>query len=43
MLFRSEGDWSAGFDTVDDLAELPAGWTGGIWTNRVDIIAPRIG
>ena len=43
VLVRGEGDWSAGFDTADDLAELPAGWTGGIWTNRVDIIAPRIG
>jgi glycerophosphoryl diester phosphodiesterase len=39
VLVRGEGEWSAGFDTPADLAELPDGWTGGIWTNRVDVIA----
>lgn len=42
VLVRGEGDWSAGFDTVDDLAELPDGYTGGVWTNRVDVIAPTL-
>lgn len=39
VLVRGQGDWSAGFDTADDLGELPDGYTGGIWTNRVDVIA----
>jgi len=42
VLVRGEGDWSAGFDSPDDLAELPDGYTGGIWTNRVDVIAPKL-
>jgi glycerophosphoryl diester phosphodiesterase len=42
VLVRGEGDWSAGFDTADDLAEVPDGYTGGIWTNRVDVIAPLV-
>jgi glycerophosphoryl diester phosphodiesterase len=31
----------AGIDTDDDLAWLPAGFSGGIWTNRIERIAPR--
>ncbi len=42
VLVRGEGDWSAGFDTAEDLAELPDGYTGGIWTNRVDVIKPLV-
>ncbi|MET7424573.1 glycerophosphodiester phosphodiesterase family protein [Dactylosporangium sp. NPDC005555] len=42
VLVRGEGDWSAGFDTAADVAELPDGWTGGIWTNRVDVLAPLV-
>jgi glycerophosphoryl diester phosphodiesterase len=43
VLVRGEGEWSAGFDTPEDLAELPDGYAGGIWTNRVDVIAPLVG
>ncbi|MFB9451230.1 glycerophosphodiester phosphodiesterase [Dactylosporangium vinaceum] len=42
VLVRYVGDWSAGFDTPADLATLPKGWTGAIWTNRVDVIAPLL-
>jgi glycerophosphoryl diester phosphodiesterase len=42
VLVRGEGDWSAGFDTADDLAELPDGYKGGVWTNRVDVVAPLL-
>jgi glycerophosphoryl diester phosphodiesterase len=42
VLVRSAGDWSAGFDTPADVASLPAGYTGGIWTNRVDVVAPLL-
>ncbi|MEU7868797.1 glycerophosphodiester phosphodiesterase family protein [Dactylosporangium sp. NPDC049140] len=42
VVVRSVGDWSAGFDTPADLAELPGGWTGAVWTNRVDVVAPLL-
>ncbi|MDG6107780.1 glycerophosphodiester phosphodiesterase family protein [Dactylosporangium aurantiacum] len=42
ILVRGEGDWSAGFDTPADVAELPDGWAGGIWTNRTDVVAPLL-
>ncbi|GIP39385.1 glycerophosphoryl diester phosphodiesterase [Paenibacillus sp. J31TS4] len=32
--------FSSGFDQPGDLERLPAGYTGGIWTNRIDLIAP---
>jgi glycerophosphoryl diester phosphodiesterase len=32
----------AGIDSDDDLAWLPAGFVGGIWTNRIEHIAPRL-
>jgi glycerophosphoryl diester phosphodiesterase len=35
-----DGIWSEGFDTVLDLAQIPPNYTGGIWTNRIDRIAP---
>jgi glycerophosphoryl diester phosphodiesterase len=33
-------DFSSGVDRPDDLRLLPAGFAGGIWTNRIDRIAP---
>jgi glycerophosphoryl diester phosphodiesterase len=42
VLVRSEGDWSAGFDTAGHLREIPDGWTGGVWTNRADVVAPLL-
>lgn len=35
-----EGQWSEGFDTAKDLNQLPNNYSGGIWTNRIDKIAP---
>lgn len=40
ILVAGDGSWSEGFDTMKDLERLPANYTGGIWTNRIDIIAP---
>lgn len=37
------GGWSEGFDHIDDLQRLPPNFTGGIWTNRVERIAPVYG
>ena len=34
------GGFSEGFDTTEDIKRLPADYTGGIWTNRIDRIAP---
>jgi glycerophosphoryl diester phosphodiesterase len=34
--------FSSGIDHEDQLRALPAGYAGGIWTNRVDIIAPLV-
>ncbi|MFC5649495.1 glycerophosphodiester phosphodiesterase family protein [Paenibacillus solisilvae] len=33
-------DFSSGFDTPEDIERLPPDYTGGIWTNRIDRIAP---
>jgi glycerophosphoryl diester phosphodiesterase len=40
VLVAGDGPWSAGFDRPADLAEVPAGWSGWLWTNRVDAITP---
>ncbi|MEK4358180.1 glycerophosphodiester phosphodiesterase family protein [Paenibacillus sp. FSL M7-1455] len=33
-------DFSSGFDTPEDVKRLPANYSGVIWTNRIDRIAP---
>ncbi|MDQ0112635.1 glycerophosphodiester phosphodiesterase family protein [Paenibacillus harenae] len=33
-------DFSSGFDSTEDMNRLPAVYTGGIWTNRIDRVAP---
>ena len=33
-------EFSSGFDSPEDLKRLPSGYTGGIWTNRINQIAP---
>ncbi|WP_227938789.1 glycerophosphodiester phosphodiesterase family protein [Alkalihalobacillus deserti] len=40
ILVAGDGGWSEGFDKKQDLERLPKNYTGGIWTNRIDIIAP---
>lgn len=42
VLVRGAGKWSEGFDREEDLRQLPAGYTGYIWTNRADRIAPLL-
>jgi len=34
------GNWSTGVDTAEQFARLPAGYSGGIWTDRIEVIAP---
>jgi glycerophosphoryl diester phosphodiesterase len=36
VLTADGGDFSAGFDTRNDTKQIPQGWSGGIWTNRMD-------
>jgi glycerophosphoryl diester phosphodiesterase len=42
VLVQGDGteEFSSGFDTPEDLKRLPPGYTGGIWTNRIDQVAP---
>jgi glycerophosphoryl diester phosphodiesterase len=32
------GEFSTGIDTPEDIARLPAGYAGGIWTNEVELV-----
>lgn len=41
ILVAGDGGWSEGFDSVLDLQRLPDDYSGGIWTNRIDVIAPE--
>jgi glycerophosphoryl diester phosphodiesterase len=38
----SGGEFSSGIDDAAQLRQLPKGYTGGIWTNRIDRIAPAL-
>jgi glycerophosphoryl diester phosphodiesterase len=31
-----------GLDTPDALRSVPSDWSGGIWTNRIDVIGPLV-
>ncbi|WP_280505682.1 glycerophosphodiester phosphodiesterase family protein [Nocardia farcinica] len=42
VLVAGSGGFSEGFDTPESLDRLPAGFTGLVWTNRVDVIAPLL-
>lgn len=42
MVTGDGSGFSGGFDAADDLSRLPDGYTGGIWTNRIERIAPAI-
>ena len=36
MLVEGDGRWSEGFDTAASLEAIPDGYTGYVWTNRID-------
>ncbi|MBD8499222.1 glycerophosphodiester phosphodiesterase family protein [Paenibacillus arenosi] len=42
ILVAGDGGWSEGFDKELDLERLPEKYAGGIWTNRIDVIAPAL-
>lgn len=40
ILVAGNGGWSEGFDSAQDLERLPHDYSGGLWTNRIDRVAP---
>lgn len=42
LLVAGDGKWSEGFDSAESLDLLPKNYVGGIWTDRIDRIAPII-
>ena len=42
IMVAGDGGWSEGFDSAQDLERLPDNYSGGIWTNRIDVIAPAL-
>jgi glycerophosphoryl diester phosphodiesterase len=42
ILVAGSGDFSSGFDTPEDFDRIPGDFSGGIWTDRVDRIAPLL-
>ena len=41
--YTSGDPGTVGIDRAEDIARLPDDFSGGIWTNRVDCIAPKLG
>ncbi len=37
------GDFTTGIDTMQDLELVPPGFSGYIWTNRIEMIGPALG
>jgi glycerophosphoryl diester phosphodiesterase len=42
VLVKYINGWSDGFDTEADLEKIPKDYSGGLWTNRIDIIGPLL-
>ena len=42
VLVQYVDGWSDGFDSEADLMKLPENYTGGIWTNRIDVVGPLL-
>ena len=36
VVVNGDGDWSEGFDSIEELKKLPDGYSGYVWTNRID-------
>ena len=39
VIVEGDGKWSEGFDDIDSLEKIPKGFSGYIWTNRIDKIS----
>ncbi|MCP4163938.1 MAG: glycerophosphodiester phosphodiesterase [Deltaproteobacteria bacterium] len=42
FLVNMKGKWSGGFDNENDLALIPGGYSGYVWTNRIDTISSSV-
>ncbi|MEW6182501.1 MAG: glycerophosphodiester phosphodiesterase family protein [Bacillota bacterium] len=42
VLVNGTGGFSSGFDSANDLKKLPRNYSGCIWTNRIDKVAPLV-
>lgn len=42
IMVAGDGGWSEGFDSEEDLQRLPDDYSGGLWTNRIDEVAPKL-
>lgn len=40
ILVAGNGRFSEGFDTIASIKKIPPGYSGGIWTNRIDRLGP---
>ncbi|HHX60801.1 MAG TPA: glycerophosphodiester phosphodiesterase [Epulopiscium sp.] len=41
VIVEGNGKWSEGFDTQESLRAIPKGFSGYVWTNRIDIISKK--
>jgi glycerophosphoryl diester phosphodiesterase len=41
VLVEGNGKWSEGFDTVESVEKIPKGFSGYVWTNRIDLISEK--
>lgn len=39
VVIKGSGGFSEGFDAAEDLERLPQGFSGVVWTNRIDRVA----
>ena len=39
IVVNGDGEWSEGFDSLEDLKKLPEGYNAFVWTNRIDLVA----
>jgi glycerophosphoryl diester phosphodiesterase len=41
VIVEGNGKWSEGFDTAESLEKIPKGFSGYVWTNRIDLISEK--
>lgn len=41
VIVQGDGKWSEGFDTAKSLQQIPRGYTGYIWSNRIDLVTQK--
>ena len=41
VIVEGNGKWSEGFDTAESLEKIPKGFSGYVWTNRIDLVSEK--